>query len=122
MSKMFEKHRNESGISRDEYEDLLFRMLCFLLASGQFSVEQGRASAGGEQRDKRWREEFLKKNDQLIGDVYEFGSKLGEGTFGAVFRIAHRTELSGTSRRERVCKVISKTRTDAKSCSHDKIR
>jgi len=118
-----DKHSNEKGISREAYEDLLFRLLCFLLASGQFSVEQGkRASTGGEQRDRRWREEFLKQNDQRIGDVYEFGSKLGEGTFGAVYGVAHRTELSGTSRRERVCKVISKASTGAKGCSHDRVR
>lgn len=54
--------------------------------------------------------------------MYEFGKKLGEGSFGVVYECVHRTECSGPSRRVRVCKVISKSRADRIGTSVNKIR
>jgi len=121
--RMFEKHKSSNGgVGFEEFEALLFRLLTFMLASGEVSVEPGSGPVGGEQRDKYWREEFLKKNQKRCKDVYDFGKKLGEGSFGEVYEATHRTELSGTGKQVRVCKVISKTHADKVNMSHEKVR
>eukprot|EP00928_Gymnodinium_smaydae_P046375 TRINITY_DN30893_c0_g1_i1.p1 TRINITY_DN30893_c0_g1~~TRINITY_DN30893_c0_g1_i1.p1 ORF type:complete len:678 (-),score=155.07 TRINITY_DN30893_c0_g1_i1:59-2092(-) len=47
--------------------------------------------------------QFVFRNEQPLDDVYELGAKLGEGSFGKVYRVEHR--ISG---QQRVCKTISK--------------
>mmetsp|Transcript_17525 Transcript_17525/g.48045 ORF Transcript_17525/g.48045 Transcript_17525/m.48045 type:complete len:976 (-) Transcript_17525:25-2952(-) len=126
IMKLFAKHRGsgEDGVGQEEFEALLFRMLSFMLASGEVSVAQplaGAASAG-EERDKRWREEFLKKNQRRFTDVYDVGRKLGEGTFGAVFWATLRAERSHPNQRKRVCKIISKSNADKVGTPHAKVR
>mmetsp|Transcript_42406 Transcript_42406/g.131278 ORF Transcript_42406/g.131278 Transcript_42406/m.131278 type:complete len:597 (-) Transcript_42406:238-2028(-) len=46
---------------------------------------------------------FVRKNPAPVEDIYEFGEKLGEGSFGVVHRVTHR--ISGE---KRVCKRIEK--------------
>ncbi|CAK0806687.1 unnamed protein product [Prorocentrum cordatum] len=126
IARMFEKHggRTEGGVSREEFEALLFRMLCFMLAKGDVNVQAVPATptAGGAARDAGWREEFLKKNNKQIREVYEFGKKLGQGSFGSVYVVYHRTELSGANRRERVCKVVSKASAEKQGTPHEMVR
>eukprot|EP00913_Durusdinium_trenchii_P021083 g19812.t1 len=115
MRKLFQKHSSgqpdpktgTGSLGREEYEALLFRMLTFMLASGEVEVESHSPKAG-EERDKRWREEFLKKNSQRFQEVYLKGRKLGEGSFGAVYEVAHRSNETSI----RVCKVIQKSSAD----------
>lgn len=120
---MFEKHRSggDAGVGREEFEALIFRLLCFMLASGEVSAAPGQARAG-EERDKRWREEFLKKNSRSFGEVYISGRKLGEGSFGAVYEVAHRTELEGMTRQVRVCKVIKKASAERAKTPFHRVR
>lgn len=118
MKKMFEKHRDSGGgVGMEEFEALLFRLLCFMLASGEVSVAPGQA-ASGEERDKHWREEFLKKNQRRFTEVYECGRKLGEGSFGAVYEVSHKTN----PRMIRVCKVIRKSAADKAKTPHERVR
>lgn len=123
IAKMFQKHSGGEGkgVNREDFEALMFRLLCFLLAEGDVSIRKTKAK-GGEARDAQWREEFLKTNKQSITEVYEFGKKLGEGSFGAVYMATHKTELQGASRRQRVAKVISKASAVKNGTPHEKVR
>jgi len=126
MRKLFQKHSSAqpdpktgtTGLGPEEYEALLFRMLTFMLASGEVEVSSHGSPKAGEERDKRWREEFLKKNSQRFQEVYRKGRKLGEGSFGAVFEVAHRSNESSI----RVCKVIQKSSADKAKTSHQRVR
>ncbi|OLP83387.1 Calcium-dependent protein kinase 1 [Symbiodinium microadriaticum] len=51
-------------------------------------------------------------------DVYMTGRKLGEGSFGAVYEVAHRSNESTI----RVCKVIQKSSADKAKTSHQRVR
>jgi len=124
MRRLFQKHSGQPdpktgglGLGREEYEALLFRMLTFMLASGEVDAVPTQAVAG-EERDKRWREEFLRKNARRFQDVYMTGRKLGEGSFGAVYEVAHRSNESTI----RVCKVIQKSSADKAKTSHQRVR
>ncbi|CAK0831948.1 unnamed protein product [Prorocentrum cordatum] len=123
IAKMFQKHSGGEGkgVNREDFEALMFRLLCFLLAEGDVSISKTKPK-GGEARDAQWREEFLKTNKQAITEVYDFGKKLGEGAFGAVYMAYHKTELQGTSRRQRVAKVISKASAVKNGTPHEKVR
>lgn len=46
---------------------------------------------------------FVKRNFNRVTDVYSFGDKLGEGSFGVVYQVQHK--ISG---QRRVCKKISR--------------
>lgn len=126
LQKMFEKHRHKGGpgtdgVSLEEYEALLFRLLCFMLATGEVGAVPQRVNVG-ECRDSNWREMFLRRNMRPIHEVYDFGKKLGSGSFGAVYLVTHRTELKGTTKRECVCKVISKAHANASGLAEEKVR
>eukprot|EP00435_Cladocopium_sp_Y103_P014049 s4484_g3.t1 len=126
MRKLFQKHSSSQpdpktgtiGLGPEEYEALLFRMLTFMLASGEVEVSSHGSPKAGEERDKRWREEFLKKNSQRFQEVYRKGRKLGEGSFGAVYEVAHRSNETSI----RVCKVIQKSSADKAKTSHQRVR
>lgn len=126
MRKLFQKHSSTQpdpktgtiGLGPEEYEALLFRMLTFMLASGEVEVSSHGSPKAGEERDKRWREEFLKKNSQRFQEVYRKGRKLGEGSFGAVYEVAHRSNETSI----RVCKVIQKSSADKVKTSHQRVR
>uniref|UniRef100_A0A7S1F6F9 non-specific serine/threonine protein kinase n=1 Tax=Noctiluca scintillans TaxID=2966 RepID=A0A7S1F6F9_NOCSC len=121
LEALFKKFRNNNstGITVEDYEALIFRLLCFMVASGE--VKNPGKSAGGEERDKKWREEFLKKNQRRFDEVYEWGKKLGEGSFGCVYLVQHRAEMAG-ARRPRVSKVISKSKADQQGTPHERVR
>eukprot|EP00929_Paragymnodinium_shiwhaense_P117940 TRINITY_DN8942_c0_g1_i1.p1 TRINITY_DN8942_c0_g1~~TRINITY_DN8942_c0_g1_i1.p1 ORF type:complete len:869 (+),score=198.61 TRINITY_DN8942_c0_g1_i1:130-2736(+) len=71
MRQLFDKHRHGTeGIGEEEFEALLFRLLCFLRASAEVQVQTGTASAEGE-RDKKWRQEFIQRNSHLYSEVFE---------------------------------------------------
>jgi len=119
---MFDKHRHgNKGVGVDDYEALLFRMLCFMLATDEVDVQPGRA-AGGETRDQVWRQEFLRTNNKRFTDVYEFGKKLGAGTFGTVYQCTYRTTHAASERKTRVCKVIDKRKAAEVGTSLERVR
>lgn len=115
---------NTVGVCKEDFEAMLFRLLTFMLAQGDVSVTPGSGSSGAvQERDKNWREEFLQKNRRRFEDVYAKGRKLGEGTFGAVFEVAHRTHAtSGGAPVLRVCKVLSKAHAEKMKTPHARIR
>jgi len=127
IQKLFEKHSSSSGgrgVDAEELEAMIFRMLCFMLASGEVKVSRTNApaSAGAEERDKNWREEFLKKNRRNFTDVYRMGRRLGEGSFGAVYEVRHHSELEGVGRQVRVCKVIKKSSAEKAKTPFERVR
>mmetsp|Transcript_42598 Transcript_42598/g.84298 ORF Transcript_42598/g.84298 Transcript_42598/m.84298 type:complete len:964 (+) Transcript_42598:94-2985(+) len=127
VQKLLEKHSSSAGgrgVDAQEFEAMIFRLLCFMLASGEVKVSRDSAPAttGAEERDKHWREEFLKKNRRNVTDVYKMGCKLGEGSFGAVYEVGHHSELEGVGRQVRVCKVIKKSSAEKTNTSFDRVR
>jgi len=50
---------------------------------------------------------FVKQNDRPLEEIYKMGEKLGEGSFGIVYKVEHR--ISGE---QRVCKKIAKKKSD----------
>jgi len=125
MRALFEKHRRGSeGIAAEDFEVLLFRLLCFLRASEGVSPQGGRvARSGSEERDKRWREEFIQRNPCKFDDVYEVKGPLGKGSFGTVHLVMHWTQLDAKGARSvRVCKVISKSKAKAAKTPESKVR
>jgi len=99
-------------------------MLCFMLATKEVKVSRnsGLVATGAEERDKRWREEFLKKNRRNFNDVYRMGRKLGEGSFGAVYEVAHHSKMEGVGRQTRVCKVIKKSSAEKARTPFERVR
>lgn len=125
MQALFDKHRGSSeGVGSEEFEALLFRLLCFLRASEEVRVSpSNEIRASSEERDKRWRQEFLQKNPRRFSDVYENQKQLGKGSFGTVFLVTHRTQVDRhNSKRVRVCKMISKTRAREAKTPESKVR
>eukprot|EP00439_Symbiodinium_sp_Y106_P054967 s1149_g7.t1 len=125
MQALFDKHRGENeGVSSEDFEALLFRLLCFLRASEEVRVNPGAdARSCSEERDKRWRQEFIQKNPQRFHDVYEVQRQLGKGSFGTVYLVSHRTQVDqNKEKRVRVCKIISKLKAKEAKTSEAKVR
>lgn len=126
MKAMFEKFQGPQtggGVSKENFEAMLFRLLCFMLAKGDVSVTPGQQPRRGEERDKRWREEFLMTNTNRFEEVYRIGQKLGEGTFGSVYEVEHRVPPAGaTGRVLRVAKRISKAKAEKVKTPHERVR
>lgn len=120
---LFDKHRGSTeGIGSEDFEALLFRLLCFLRASEEIRVSPGRDTKS-EDRDKRWREEFLQKNPRKFNDVYEAKAQLGKGSFGTVYLVAHRTQRdTRNEQRVRVCKIIQKSKAKEAKTPETKVR
>eukprot|EP00929_Paragymnodinium_shiwhaense_P117941 TRINITY_DN8942_c0_g1_i2.p1 TRINITY_DN8942_c0_g1~~TRINITY_DN8942_c0_g1_i2.p1 ORF type:complete len:943 (+),score=231.11 TRINITY_DN8942_c0_g1_i2:117-2945(+) len=123
MRQLFDKHRHGTeGIGEEEFEALLFRLLCFLRASAEVQVQTGTASAEGE-RDKKWRQEFIQRNSHLYSEVYDQEKQLGKGSFGRVFLVKHRTQRDAENAlRIRVSKVISKEKALKAGTTEEKVR
>jgi len=110
LQQLYNKHqRDGKGLGREAFEMLLFRLLSFMRASQEVSVTKEPKTPGGA-RDKRWREEFLQRNPRNFVEVYEQTKMLGKGTFGSVYKVAHKTQRRGKKNERclRVCKIISK--------------
>lgn len=126
MKRMFDKFSGSDaaarGVSKEDFEAMLFRMLTFMLAQGDVSVTPGQNTAEVQERDKFWREEFLQKNRRRFNDVYEWGRKLGAGTFGAVYEVTRRSSAGCGAPVVRVCKVISKAQAAKVKTPHERIR
>ncbi|CAE8633187.1 unnamed protein product, partial [Polarella glacialis] len=98
---------------------------CFLRASEEVRVAPGAPSAvsSSEERDKRWRQEFLQRNPRRFCDVYEIKQQLGKGSFGTVFLVAHRTQLDRHNEKwVRVCKMITKAKAKEAKTPESKVR
>jgi len=123
MRALFDKHRRGAeGIGPEEYEALLFRLLCFLRASEEVQLQRT-LRASSEERDRRWREEFIQKNPRRFDDVYEIKQLLGKGSFGTVHMVAHKTQRdSRNEKRVRVCKIVSKAKAKAARTPESKVR
>jgi len=127
MRQMFEKHGRHvggaEGIGCEDFEALLFRLLCFLRSEKEVEPQMPRDRNASEERDKRWREEFIQKNLQRFGDVYEVGKQLGKGSFGTVHMVTHKTQRdSQNEKRVRVCKIISKAKAREAKTPETKVR
>lgn len=126
MRLLFDKHQRDGrGLGVEEYEALLFRLLSFMRASQEVSLtpKGGTARPSGEERDKRWREEFIVRNPRRFRDVYDVLHELGKGTFGTVYKIAHKTQRSKKNEKcIRVCKIVSKAMAEKAGTTHAKVR
>lgn len=121
---LFEKHRRGTeGVGCEEFEALLFRLLCYLRASNEVNVEMRRTPSNGEERDKRWRQEFIQKNPRKFSEVYDIEKQLGKGSFGTVYMVAHKTQRDKRNeKRVRVCKIITKKKASRAGTSDAKVR
>lgn len=116
---IFEKHgHNGKGIAVEDFEALLFRLLCFMRAKEDVDVTPRRAAAA-QQRDRRWRQEFIPMNNRQFADVYEILGKLGQGNFGTVHKVAYKYNFNEGSRTKKTKKV--KTPKSGKAKDQDKI-
>jgi calcium-dependent protein kinase len=130
---LFEKHGHSgAGVGVEDFEALLFRLLCFMRAHEDVDVTP-RESTPVQQRDRQWRQECISNNKRQFADVYEVQGKLGQGNFGTVFSVAYKhsdgtdkpkkgkgkkakdssnkdltVQIEQSKRHTRVCKVISK--------------
>lgn len=125
MKALFDKHNGGTeGVSSEDFEALLFRLLCFLRASEEVQIAPvSRTVPEPEARDKRWREEFIQKNRRKFSDVYEVRSQLGKGSFGTVYLVEHRTQKDRLDvQRVRVCKMIQKSKAKEAKTPEAKVR
>lgn len=130
MQQLYVKFRREGdghdnkkdGMDCENYESLLFRLLCFLRASSEVQVDSG-PRVTSEERDKHWREEFIQKNPLYFHEVYEMEQQLGKGSFGTCHMVRHRTQRDVDNQaRMRVCKIISKVRAKEARTPESKVR
>lgn len=121
---LFNKHRGvNEGVGVDEFEALLFRLLCFLRASEEVRVSPDAKRSSSEERDKNWRQEFIRKNPQRFDNVYDLKQQLGKGSFGTVYLVTHKTQVDRhNASRVRVCKIISKARAKEARTPESKVR
>lgn len=97
ISALYEKHSHAGqGVAVDDFEALLFRLLCFMRAHDDVDVtpRRGGESTPAQQRDRRWRQEFISKNRRQFSEVYEVQKKLGQGNFGVVYKVAFKQQDS----------------------------
>jgi len=120
---LFDKfRRGKEGMDVEEYEALLFRLLCFLRASEEVQVNT-RRRALSEERDKNWRQEFIQRNPLRFDNIYETERQLGKGSFGTCYMVRHKTQTdTKNERRVRVCKIISKAQARAANTPEAKVR
>lgn len=123
MEGLYNKHQHSGkGVGPEEFEGMLFRMLCFMRASQEVEVGKTK-TVGGEERDKKGREEFIKKNPQQFKEVYDCAKPLGKGSFGTVYKVTHKAQCGQKNvKRERVCKIISKAVAARAGTSDAKVR
>lgn len=109
---IYEKHRLSGGVGPEEFEALLFRMLCFLRASDELDVTPTKRDNTPTKRDMCWREEFIQRNPRRFNEVYEIQKELGKGNFGTVYKVVHKgrsgKQIRQNDQNFRVCKVMSK--------------
>merc|ERR1719215_566139 len=121
---LFDKHRRgHDGIDVEGYEELLFRLLCFLRSTVEVRVDSSDQSPDkGQEGGGKWRQELLRKNPLRFDEVYELGKQLGKGSFGTCYMVQHKTQRDGAQPRQRVCKIISKTKASKSKASHAQVR
>lgn len=120
MQALFDKHSREvDGMNVENYEAMLFRLLCFLRASEEVRIQKRDRTLSGE-RDRHWREEFIQKNPLRFTEVYQMGRQLGKGSFGVCYMVRHQVDPNGTS--QRVCKIISKAKARDAKTPPEKVR
>jgi len=123
MQQLFDKHRaGTEGVKMEDFESLMFRFLCFIRATQEVDVTPTRRSNTGEERDKQWRQEFIRTKTARFDDVYVRDKQLGKGSFGVVFSVAPKLHKKGTKRFVRVCKIISKEMAKRAGTSEVKVR
>jgi len=122
MRGLFDKFRRENeGVGEEEFEALLFRLLCFMRASAEVNVNK--PAAAGQERDKHWRQDFIRKNPVKFSEVYDVDKQLGKGSFGTVYLVMHKTQRTKRNeKRIRVCKIISKQKAKKAGTSENKVR
>lgn len=125
LQAIFDKHSHGGkGVAVEDFEALLFRMLCFMRAKEDVDVTP-RARAAQE-RDRQWRQEFIPMNQHKFEDVYEVKDKLGQGNFGTVYKIGYKynfDEAAKKSKPKKVkgpknCKVAKPEEKDANGKTH----
>mmetsp|Transcript_123952 Transcript_123952/g.246782 ORF Transcript_123952/g.246782 Transcript_123952/m.246782 type:complete len:781 (-) Transcript_123952:43-2385(-) len=121
MHALFDKHRcGAEGVNAEEFEALLFRLLCFLRASDVVQAPHEVQQTASTESKRRWREDFIRKNPRKFNDVYVIGQQLGKGSFGTVHVVSLKTPTRNG--RSRVCKIISKEVAHAAGTSEAKVR
>lgn len=127
---IFKKHCQDGTVGIEEYEALLFRLLCFLRASEELDVTPTMTRdvtprRAGE-RDMHWREEFITKNPRKFHEVYGIMTQLGKGNFGTVYKVAHKArsgkKANNNAHLVRVCKVIGKEAVQKTGATLAKVR
>jgi len=122
MREIFKKHAaGTDGVKMEDYESLIFRFLCFIRATQEVDVTPARRSNNGEERDKQWRQEFIRTREQRFDDVYVREKQLGKGSFGVVYSVSPKFK-KGTMRVVRVCKVVSKEMAKKAGTPPEKVR
>eukprot|EP00927_Polykrikos_kofoidii_P040476 TRINITY_DN34592_c0_g1_i1.p1 TRINITY_DN34592_c0_g1~~TRINITY_DN34592_c0_g1_i1.p1 ORF type:complete len:1001 (-),score=159.40 TRINITY_DN34592_c0_g1_i1:66-2963(-) len=123
MRQLFDKHcRGAEGMDEGEFEALLFRLLCFLRASSEVKISTG-TGASEQERDKRWRQDFIQKNPLKFHEVYDVENQLGKGNFGVVYMVTHKTQRNDRNEKHvRVSKHISKEQAKKAGTTEEKVR
>jgi len=130
LTLLFNKHCHGGTVGTEEYEALLFRLLCFLRATEELDVtrttHEDVSPRKAGQRDRRWREEFITKNPRKFHDVYVMNKQLGKGSFGTVYQVAHKARSSKKCCHDappgRVCKIMDKEMVQKAGVSLAKVR